>query len=86
LVDPGVEETLRHAGSDIDPRQANAILEGMKSVARQGRAVLLASADVRRLLKKLVEAAFPDVAVLTFAELDPDLQVRPVGRLVAVGQ
>lgn len=84
LVDPGIEETLRTAGQAIDPREAGAILEGMKSVARQGRAVLLASPDVRRLLKKLVEGAFPEVAVLTFAELDPELQVRPVGRLAPV--
>jgi len=84
LVDPGIEETLRTAGAAIDPRDAGAILEGMKSVARQGRAVLLASPDVRRLLKKLVEGAFPEVAVLTFAELDPELQVRPVGRLAPV--
>ncbi|MBL8919691.1 MAG: FHIPEP family type III secretion protein [Myxococcaceae bacterium] len=86
LVDPGIEETLRTAGPAIDPREAGAILEGMKSVARQGRAVLLASPDVRRLLKKLVEGAFPEVAVLTFAELDPELQVRPIGRLAPVGQ
>ncbi|MDP1921526.1 MAG: flagellar biosynthesis protein FlhA [Myxococcales bacterium] len=84
LVDPGIEETLRTAGQAIDPRDAGAILEGMKSVARQGKAVLLASPDVRRLLKKLVEGAFPEVAVLTFAELDPELQVRPVGRLAPV--
>jgi type III secretion protein V len=84
LVDPGIEEKLRTAGAAIDPRDAGAILEGMKSVARQGRAVLLASPDVRRLLKKLVEGAFPEVAVLTFAELDPELQVRPVGRLAPV--
>jgi type III secretion protein V len=84
LVDPGIEETLRTAGAAIDPREAGAILEGMKSVARQGRAVLLASPDVRRLLKKLVEGAFPEVAVLTFAELDPELQVRPIGRLAPV--
>ncbi|MDX2011936.1 MAG: flagellar biosynthesis protein FlhA [Myxococcaceae bacterium] len=86
LVDPGIEDTLRTAGQAIDPRDAGAILEGMKSVARQGRAVLLASPDVRRLLKKLVEGAFPEVAVLTFAELDPELQVRPVGRLAPVMQ
>ncbi|MBE2251771.1 MAG: FHIPEP family type III secretion protein [Myxococcus sp.] len=84
LVDPGIEETLRTAGPALDPRDAGAILEGMKSVARQGKAVLLASPDVRRLLKKLVEGAFPEVAVLTFAELDPELQVRPVGRLAPV--
>jgi type III secretion protein V len=48
--------------------------------------VLLSSPDVRRLLRRLIEGAFPEVAVLTFSELDPELQVRPVGRLVAIAQ
>ncbi len=84
LVDPAVEETLRRGGSAIDPSEAGAIIEGVKRVARQGKGVLLSSPDVRRILRRLIEGAFPDVAVLTFSELDPELQVRPVGRLVAV--
>ncbi len=85
LVDPAVEETLRAAGPQlaIDPVQAQAILEGVRRVLRQGRGILLASADVRRALKRLLEGAFPEVFVLTFAELDTELQVRPAGRLVA---
>jgi type III secretion protein V len=83
LVDPSVEETLREQGQGIEPSAAGAILEGVKRIARQGKVVLLASPDVRRLLKKLIEGAFPEVAVLTFSELDPELQVRPVGRLVS---
>ncbi len=86
LVDPAVEETLRRGGAAIDPSDAGAIIEGVKRVARQGRGVLLASPDVRRMLRRLIEGAFPEVAVLTFSELDPELQVRPVGRLVAVAQ
>jgi type III secretion protein V len=84
LVDPAVEETLRKEGNAIDPAEAGAILEGVRRIARQGKAVLLSSPDVRRVLRRLIEGAFPDVAVLTFAELDPELQVRPVGRLAAV--
>jgi type III secretion protein V len=83
LVDPSVEETLREQGQALEPSAAGSILEGLKKISRQGKVVLLASPDIRRLLKKLVEGAFPEVAVLTFAELDPELQVRPVGRLVA---
>ena len=86
LVDPSVEETLRQQRQGLDPTQAGAILEGVKRVARQGKAVLLSSPDVRRLLRRLVEGAFPEVAVLTFNELDPELQVRPVGRLVAANR
>ncbi|MFT3706662.1 MAG: type III secretion system export apparatus subunit SctV [Archangium sp.] len=86
LVDPAVEEKLRQGGNALDPTDAGAIIEGVKRVARQGKGVLLASPDVRRMLRKLIEGAFPEVAVLTFSELDPELQVRPVGRLVAVAQ
>ncbi|MFZ5445456.1 MAG: FHIPEP family type III secretion protein, partial [Myxococcota bacterium] len=86
LVDPAVEETLRQGGTALDPADAGAIIEGVKRIARQGKGVLLASPDVRRMLRRLIEGAFPEVAVLTFSELDPELQVRPVGRLVAVAQ
>ena len=86
LVDPAVEETLRQGGAALDPGDAGAILEGVKRVARQGKGVLLSSPDVRRMLRRLIEGSFPEVAVLTFSELDPELQVRPVGRLVAVAQ
>ena len=49
--------------------------------------VLLTAPDVRRTLRKLCESAFPDVAVLTYGELDMNLQIRPLGRLspVALG-
>jgi type III secretion protein V len=82
LVDPSVEEALRAGAGGIDPAQTTAILEGVKRLGRPGKAVLLASADVRRLLRRLIEGTAPGLPVLTFGELDPELQVRPVGRLV----
>ncbi len=86
LVDPAVEETLRESGSQsaVEPERVSAILEGVRRVAANGHAVVLASPDVRRLLRKLCEGAFPEVAVLTYGELDPELQIRPIGRLAAV--
>jgi type III secretion protein V len=81
LVDPAVEESLRECHSGIDPSRVSAILEGVRRIATSGQAVVLASPDVRRKLRKLVEGAFPEVAVLTYAELDTDLQIRPIGRL-----
>jgi type III secretion protein V len=56
-------------------------MEGVKRIVVQGRAVLLTSPDVRRVLRRLLEGPFPDVAVLTYTELSPDLQVRPLGKL-----
>jgi type III secretion protein V len=86
LVDPVIEESLRGSGPQaaLEPGIATGIIEGVRKLAASGRAVLLASPDVRRALRRLIEGTFPDVAVLTFTELDPDLQIRPVGRLVPV--
>jgi type III secretion protein V len=87
LVDPEVEEGLRGAGprgASPDPEWVAGVLEGLRRIATGGRAVLLTAPDVRRTLRKLCEGAFPDVAVLTYGELDVDLQIRPIGRLAPV--
>jgi type III secretion protein V len=84
LVDPEIEEALRRRNADgtgVDPEKVSSILEAAKKAAQGGKAVLLASADVRRTLRKLCEGALPGLAVLTYGELDPDLQIRPIGRL-----
>ncbi|QAT87378.1 FHIPEP family type III secretion protein [Corallococcus coralloides] len=91
LVDPEVEEVLRASGPRglaPEPERIMEILEGVRVIANGGRAVVLAAPDIRRPLRKLCEGPFPDVAVLTYGELDGDLQIRPIGRLspVAVGR
>jgi type III secretion protein V len=81
LADPEVEDDIRHGEAGMDPERVGAILEGVRRIATGGEAVVLTSPDVRRRLRKLVEGAFPQVAVLTYAELNTDLQIRPIGRL-----
>jgi len=87
LLDPAVEAVLREGGPKglaLDPEKVSAILEGIKRLASSGgKVVLLTAPDVRRGLRRLCEGAAPDVAVLTYAELDMELQVRPIGRLSA---
>ena len=65
------------------PSVSRPLLEAVSALVEDGRAVLLASADVRRPLRALCEGAFPEVAVLAYAELDPALRVKPLGRLSA---
>lgn len=87
LVDPEVEEALRGTGprgSTPAPERVAEILEGVRRIATEGRAVLLTAPDVRRALRRLIEGAFPEVAVLTYGELDMELQIRPLGRLAPV--
>ena len=87
LVDPALEEALRTRVVDgapaLDPEKVQALLEAVAALVEDGRAVLLASGDVRRPLRALCEGAFPEVAVLAYAELDPALRVKPLGRLSA---
>jgi type III secretion protein V len=87
LVDPALEETLRTRAIDgapaLEPERVQALLEAVAALVEDGRAVLLASGDVRRPLRALCEGAFPEVAVLAYAELDPALRVKPLGRLSA---
>jgi type III secretion protein V len=87
LVDPEIEEALRAAGPRglaPAPERVAAILEGVRLIATGSQTVLLTAPDVRRTLRKLCEGSFPDVAVLTYGELDMDLQIRPLGRLAPV--
>jgi type III secretion protein V len=84
LTDPSVEETLRSGpGLSLDPAKVEAILCAMRRIALEGNAVVLTSPDIRRTLRKLSEGSAPQVAVLTYRELDPRLQIRPLGRLAA---
>ena len=82
-----MSETAALIDSAVKPRKRDAqatraaILEAAKKIALGGRAVVLASPAIRRTLRKLWEGVLPQLAVLTYAELDVDLQVRPVGRL-----
>jgi type III secretion protein V len=83
LVDPAVEEVLRSEASGLDPEKVGQILQAVGALASAGaNAVLLSSPDIRRKLKMLCEPTHPDLAVLTYAELAPDVQIRPVGKLL----
>jgi len=87
LVDPALEEALRTRAVEgapaLEPERVQVLLEAVGELVQDGRAVLLASGDVRRPLRALCEGAYPEVAVLAYGELDPALRVKPLGRLSA---
>lgn len=94
LLDNQIEETVRssiqHNASGsflaLEPEITQEILAairkelGHRSPTAQ-RPVLLTAQDVRRFVRKLVELEFPEVDVLSFQELSPDLNVQPLGRI-----
>jgi type III secretion protein V len=95
LLEPAIEETIRGsvsrttAGSflTLSPAAGRDIVAAVKRAlgsAPNGRPVLLTQPDVRRFVKKLIEVELPDVAVVSYAELLPELAIRPVAK-VSVG-
>ena len=88
LLDPEAEARLRDglAGEvlAVPPALLQALLASVEDTlgAAEGRApVLLAGPDVRRALRHAVAPRFPALPVLSWDELPPDLQVRPLGRV-----
>ncbi len=91
---PELEERLRRAvhvgpaGAQlaVEPELASRLLAQIGEFVRGEHGasmVLLSSMDVRRHLRKLTEAEYADIPVLSYQELVPDLQLIPVGQLAA---
>jgi type III secretion protein V len=43
--------------------------------------VIVTDMDIRRFVRKLVEVEFPNVSVLSYQELSPDLTIQPIARI-----
>ncbi|GLQ93648.1 type III secretion system export apparatus subunit SctV [Dyella acidisoli] len=89
---PELEERLRRsvhngpAGTQlaVEPDLAARLLVQIGDYSRGdhgGSMVMLSSTDVRRHLRKLTEAEYADIPVLSYQELVPDLRLVPVGQL-----
>jgi type III secretion protein V len=90
LLDPMIEETIRESihktatGSylALEPALSRDILGGVgRTVGAGGPAVVLTSAEIRRYVRRLVEAEYPQLAVLSYQELSPETQLQPLGRI-----
>lgn len=94
VVTPELEDTVRSAirqtsgGSylALDPKVARQIVErvrrAMGDTTRQSRRpVLLTAMDTRRYLRKIIESECPDLSVISYQELTPEITVQPLARL-----
>jgi len=94
LLDPMVERAFlesihtSESGSYLamDPDLSGEILRGMKQALdpalQMGTLpVVLTRMEIRRYVRKMVEMDLPQVAVLSFQELDPSVDIRPVGQI-----
>ncbi|HET9931538.1 MAG TPA: FHIPEP family type III secretion protein, partial [Polyangiaceae bacterium] len=90
VLDAPVEDMFRRSlrdiaagtGGALDPEQAQRLgvsLEAaVKRMMQAGRApCVITSPDVRRYLRAFAERRCPELAVLSFRELEPDATIRP---------
>ena len=97
LLDPMIEDTVRRAitrtpngafltlappaARDVVAAIRRAIAEGPTNEAR----IVLTQPDIRRFVRKLIETDMPDVTVVSFAELLPEISLRPLARANLAG-
>ncbi|HEU5074609.1 MAG TPA: FHIPEP family type III secretion protein, partial [Polyangiaceae bacterium] len=93
LLDPQIEDTIRGAVSrtaagsflTLAPAAGRDIVEAVKQAlggvrhGAAGHTVLLTQPDIRRFVRKLVETDLPLVNVVSYADLLPELNLRPLG-------
>ncbi|MFO1026798.1 MAG: type III secretion system export apparatus subunit SctV [Acetobacteraceae bacterium] len=94
VLTPELEDTIRNAirqtsaGSylTLDPRTTKQIVDNLRKsmgdVTRQARKpVLLTSMDIRRYTRKIIEAEFQDLPVLSYQELTTEIAVQPLAKV-----
>ncbi|MBS1795821.1 MAG: type III secretion system export apparatus subunit SctV [Acidobacteria bacterium] len=94
LLDPEIEDVIRGAirrtstGSflSLDPTIAHDILDAIRrEIADQPptaqQPVIVTDMELRRFVRKMVELEFQNLAVLSYQELTPELNIQPIGRI-----
>jgi type III secretion protein V len=94
LLDPEIEEVISNSIRQsengnylaLEPDTAQEILKTFEVEvgnipATAQRPVVITTMEVRRYLKKLVELHHPDLAVLSYQELAPEIRVQPIARI-----
>lgn len=94
LLDPEIEDLVRSsikqtsAGSflALDPDTTQLVIQAFKSIivpvpAGSQPAVLITNMDVRRFVRKLIESDFPEMPVISYQEIIPEIRIQPLGRV-----
>jgi type III secretion protein V len=100
LLDPMIEDTVRRAITrtpngaflTLAPPAARDVVASIRRAVGEARAqapdatpIVLTQPDIRRFMRKLIEADMPDVIVVSFAELLPEVSLRPLARANLAG-
>jgi type III secretion protein V len=94
VLDPEIEDLVRgaikqtSAGSylALDPDSVQLILQSVRNTVTAPppggqQPVVLTAIDVRRFVRKLIELEFPDISVVSYQEIVPEIRIQPLGRI-----
>ncbi len=85
LIDPEIEARLNQTETQpLNPEEHRQLINGVLNEAHyspMSNPVILTSIETRRLLRKFVEREFPWLAVLSYQELSPELNIQPLARI-----
>ena len=74
------------AARDVVTAIRRALSQGDAAGKASGRpAVILTQPDIRRFVRKLIEIDLPEATVVSFAELMPEISLRPLGKATLSG-
>ena len=92
LLDSLLEDTIRRAITrtaagaflTLPPQAARDVLASVRrafaDAAKVGTGVILTQPDIRRFVRKLIEPEMPEVWVVSFAELLPEVSLKPIAK------
>lgn len=94
LMDPTLEETIRKAVRQtsagaflsLDPDTSQRIIKAVgdavgKHKGSTQKPVLMASMDIRRYVRRLIESKYYELPVMAYQEVTPEISVQPVSRI-----
>jgi len=94
VLDPEIEDLVRgaikqtSAGSylALDPDSVQLILQAIRNTVSAPppggqQPVILTAIDVRRFVRKLIELEFPEISVVSYQEIVPEIRIQPLGRI-----
>jgi hypothetical protein len=87
LLDPGVERRLAHPRA-FSPRDRDALRRAVNAEVgnlppTSQNPVILTVGSIRRRLRREIASVFPRLAVLSYQELSPDMNIQPIARMDA---
>jgi type III secretion protein V len=93
LLDPILEDTVRRAITrtaagaflTLPPQSSRDVLASVRRAVADappadGPTVILTQPDIRRFVRKLIETELPATIVVSFAELLPEVSLKPVAQ------